>query len=190
MTAQEEKESSTQESTLKDNGKVNEETVNKQPEPEKTLLSWRAASRPFKKRDKRFWTTIVIISTIFGLILFLAEGVMPVILIISIIFLFYVLSTVEPEEIEYKITNKGVKIADKTNPWEVLTRFWFTNRLKTELLVFELTRIPGRLETVINSSDKDKLRKVVSEYLPEEQASPSGLDKMANWLAKRLPESS
>ena len=71
------------------------------PELEKVLFSWKAPMRPFKARDREFWITTIVIAVIFGFILFLIEGVMPVILIVSIIFLYYVLSTVKPEEIGY-----------------------------------------------------------------------------------------
>src|SRR3989344_7902443 len=126
--------------------------------PEKDVFSWRAPERPFKRRDRQFWITIIAIASIFGLILFLAEGVMPVILIISLIFLFYVLSTVEPEETIYTVTNKGIKISEKLTDWQVLTRFWFTKRLDSDLLVFDMNVVPGRLELVVHSKDKDKIR--------------------------------
>jgi len=155
---------------------------------EKTLFVWRAPSRPFKRRNKDFWMTVMAIAGVFGLILFLVEGVMPVILIISIIFLFYVLSTVEPESIEYTVTDRGVKIADKRTDMELLTRFWFARRYNDELLVFETRMVPGRLELVINTKDKEKIRKVLLEYLSEEEASPSSLDRATNWLSKKLPQ--
>lgn len=155
--------------------------------PEKTLFSWKAPARPFKRRDRQFWMTLIAIATILGLILFLAEGAMPVILVIALVFLFYILSTVEPEELSYQITNKGVKIAERTTNMGVLTRFWFTRRFNSELLVFEMSVLPGRLEVVINPKDKPSIRKALSAYLVEEEAPPSGLDKAANWFAKRLP---
>jgi len=156
-------------------------------EPEKDLITWTAPSRPFKRRDREFYVTIIAIAAIVGLILFLVEGWMPVILIVSLVFLFYVMSTVEPENIEYKITNKGVKIADKRTGWEFLIRYWFSRRFNNELLVFESVLLPGRIELVINSENKEGLKKALSEYLPEEEAPPSYLDKTANWLARKLP---
>src|SRR6476660_4288551 len=112
---------------------------------EKELFSWKGPSRPFKRRDREFWVTVGAIAFIGGLILFLIEGVMPVVLIISVIFLFYVLSTVPPETIEYSITNMGVKIADRRTDWDNLTRYWFTKRFDSDLLVFEMVSLPGRL---------------------------------------------
>src|SRR3989304_7037228 len=145
-------------------------------ETEKLLLSWIAPARHFKRRDRGFWVTVTVITVIIGLILFFAEGFMPVILIISVIFLYYVLSTVEPENIEYKITTWGIKMADKLNPWIDLGRFWFSKRFNDELLVFEAYTLGGRLELVIKPTDKDKIKKVLSKYLLHEQASPSYFD--------------
>lgn len=156
-------------------------------ESEKLLMSWTAPARPFKRRDKDFWTTVVVITLIIGLVLFFAEGFMPVILIISVIFLYYILSTVEPENIEYKITTWGIKMSDKLNPWGNLNRFWFTKRFNDEILVFEAYTLGGRLEVVINESDKEKIKDTLSKYLLFEKAPPSVIDKTTNWFAKRLP---
>jgi len=157
------------------------------PEPEKTLFSWRAPVRPFKRRDKEFWITAVVMACIFGFILFLIEGVMPVILIISIVFLFYVLSTVEPEKTDYKITNKGVKIADGTTSWELLTRYWFSKRYNSKLVIFEMITLPGRLELVIHEKDKESLKKQLNKFVLEEEVPPSNLDRTANWFSKKFP---
>src|SRR3990167_8157189 len=120
-----------------------------QREPERELIAWVAPARPFKRRDRQFYVTTFAIAGIVGLILFLAEGLMPVLLIISLVFLYYVLSTVEPEKVEYKVTNKGIKIAGKDTFWPNLTRFWFTKRMDQEMMVVETIFIPGRIELVI-----------------------------------------
>lgn len=156
-------------------------------EPEKVLFTWKAPARPFKRRNREYYVTLFAMAAVVGLVLFLMEGFMPVLLIISLVFLFYVLNTVEPGNIEYSITNKGVKMADKRNDWEVLTRFWFTKRYDNVLLVFETTRLPGRLELVINPEDKEKISTTLKEYIVEEKAPPSSLDKAANWVSKKMP---
>lgn len=157
-------------------------------EPEKDLVSWTAPARPFKRRNKEFYVTIIAISALVGLILFLVEGFMPVLLIISLVFLYYVLSTVEPQNIEYKITNKGIKIADKRTDWDFIKRFWFTRRYDNNLLIFEIASLPGRLEIVIDDEKKEEIKKNLLKYVPEEKTPPSSLDKAANWFSKRLPQ--
>jgi len=49
------------------------------PELEKDLITWIAPARPFKRRDRQFYLTTISIAGIVCLILFLAEGAMPVI---------------------------------------------------------------------------------------------------------------
>ena len=165
----------------------NTQTTAPEITPEKELFSWKAPARSYRKRDREFWLTVIAIATIFGLILFVAEGIMPVILIISLVFLYHVLSTVEPEEITYRLTNYGVKIGLQRTDWVRMLRFWFTKRSDTELLVFETSFVPGRLELVINPKDKDQLIKVLSKYIPHEEAPPSNLDRAANYLSEKLP---
>lgn len=154
---------------------------------EKELFVWTAPARPFKRRNREFYVTVIAIAVIVGLILFLTEGFMPVILLIALVFLFYVMNTVEPEAIEYKITDRGIKISGRLTEWDYITRFWFTRRYDSSLLIIGTRMLPERLEVVINESDKEKLKKEISEYVPEEEIPPSALDKAANWFAKKLP---
>jgi len=171
-----------------------ESTLNSEPqavvvrrEPERDLITWTAPSRPFKRRDRQFYTTVFAIAGIISLILFLAEGIMPVILIVALIFLYYVLSTVPPENIEYKITSKGVKIAGKLTEWQAMSRFCFGGRSGSEILIFETFLIPGKIEIMINPEIKDGLKREISAYIPYEEIAASGLDRITNWVAQKLP---
>ena len=156
-------------------------------EQEKDLVAWEAPARPFKRRDRQFYVTTFSIAGIVGLILFLAEGIMPVLLIVSLVFLYYVLSTVEPEKIEYKLTNKGIKVAGKATPWQGFIRFWFSKRYDSELVILETWGLPGRIELVINPDIKETLKKEITAYIPFEEVPASGLDKLTNWFAAKLP---
>ena len=109
------------------------------------------------------------------------------ILIISLVFLFYVLSTVEPEDIFYRLTNRGIEVSQVKTSWEEINRFWFSRRFDQELLILEKFGFPGRLEVVVNADDIKKLREIISKYVPEEETPPSSMDKVATWFAKKLP---
>lgn len=156
---------------------------------EEDLFAWRAPVRPFKKRDRQFFTTVGAIAILVGLIMFFLEGFLPVAVIAAMYFLLYVLSTIPPEEVEHKLTNKALYFAGKKYLWDELMRFWFADRFGTfgtELLVVEAVRPPWRLEIVIHSQDKENLRKILEERLPYEEAAPSFLDKAASWLSRRV----
>lgn len=157
------------------------------PEPERTLFEWSAKERPFKRRNKEFWVSIIAMAAIAGFILYLIEGMISVMLIVAIVFLFYVLSTVEPQTTTYKITTRGITIADKFNNMDFFTRFWFAKRFTSDILVVEMLSFPGRIEMVINSSDKEAIRSALSDYLVEDKANPTNLDNAADWVAKKIP---
>ena len=171
-----------------------ESTLNNEPqavvvrrEPERDLVTWTAPARPFQRRDRQFYVTTFAIAGIVSLILFLAEGIMPVILIISLVFLYYVLSTVQPESTEYKVTTKGIKIANKLTEWGYLNRYWFAKRFDNELMIVDTVLLPGRMELVIDPSVKESLKREVSAYVPYEEVPPTSLDKVTNWFAQKLP---
>ncbi len=167
--------------------KETQDTVVKKVEEEKDLVEWSDSARPFKRRNKQFWVTVCAIAAVAGLILLLTEGFIPVILIISGVFLYYVLSTVEPEKITYKITNRGIKIVNKITTWDQMGRFWITRRFDNELLVVETATLVGRLELVVPSDKKEEITKALSKYLTHEQVPASGVDRAATWFSKKLP---
>jgi len=175
----------TAENQKKEEGTLKEGGQSVLKEPEKDLFVWTAPARPFKRMNREFFVTIIAIAALVGLILFLVEGWIPVILIVSLVFLFYVMSTVEPEKVEYKITSRGIKVAGRRTDWQALVRYWFSRRFDSNLLVFETLILPGRIELVVNPEDKDEIKKALSLYLPEEEAPPSYLDKAANWFSKK-----
>lgn len=153
----------------------------------KVLFSWRAYCRPFKKRNKEFFTTVLAVAFLLSVIFFTIGGWLPIVVIVSLVFLVYVLSTVSPEEVEHKITNRGVVFAGRTYFWEELTRFWLTERFGSQLVVIETVRLPGRIEFVINPDDREKIKEIMGEHLLYEEATPTFLDRAASWFSKRIP---
>lgn len=157
-------------------------------EPERELVVWQAIARPFKKRERKFYVTVISLVGIVSLILFLAEGAMPVILLVSLLFLFYIMNTVVPETIEYKITTKGISISGKKVDWGLLGRFWFAPKADQEVLIMESANFPGRMELVIAIEKKEEIKKALSSYLVEEEIPPSFLEKAAGWISNKLPQ--
>lgn len=158
-------------------------------EPEKDLFVWSAPSRPFIQKNREFWIRVIAISSVFGFIIFIVEGAMPVILMISLLFLFYVLSTVRPENIDYKITNLGVSIGGVTNYWENIKRFWFTKRATDLILVLDMASFSGRLELVISLKDKDRIGLTLKKFIPEEEIMQTNFDKASEWIDSKLSQS-
>jgi hypothetical protein len=54
-------------------------------------------------------------------------------------------------------------------------------------MIMDTVMLPGRIEFVINSEIKEKLKKEISAYIPYEEVPPAALDKVTNWFAAMLP---
>ena len=156
--------------------------------PPKVLYTWRAPARAFKKRTREYWVSIFAIAAVTSFILYIIESIISVVLVIAIVFLYYILSTVEPEVIEYQITDKGVRIGDDLTEMSQFSSFWFGTRFGVEVLILQTYVIPGRLELAVNEKDKKDIQKALSKYLPEEEPEKTNMDKASTWLANKLPE--
>lgn len=151
-------------------------------------VAWTAEARPFMTRSKDFWIRLLSVSFLVAVILFIIEGPMPVILMSALIFLFWTLTTVKPDQVEFSITQRGIYFAGKLTPFEQMGRFWFAARPGAEVVVIELFRLPGRLELVVPPEKKDEILSVLEKYLPHEEVAPNILDKTANWASRYLPK--
>ncbi len=158
------------------------------PIPEQTIVEWKAKSRPFKKKEKKFFSTILIISLLVSLILFFAGQVLPVAVVIASVFLIYVLSVIPPDKITYKITSYGLRIESQLYYWEELGRFWLEKKYDDELLKIETIRFPGRLTLVLAEDIKpEALKELLSDVLINQKPKPTTYEKAANWLQEKIP---
>jgi hypothetical protein len=157
------------------------------PVPEETIVSWRAPSRPFKKRNKQFYTTVATIVFLISLILFFAGQFLPIAVVISVAFLAYVLSSVPPHEVTNKISTYGIRIEDELYYWEEMGRFWFEDKFQQKLLKVEVGRFPGRLTILLGEMDKEELEKLLKEVLVKEKPKDTFFDKSAKWLQEKVP---
>ena len=152
----------------------------------KTFLTWKAATRPFKKRNRDFWTTVLAIVFLISLILLFIKEWFLIAAIIALTFVYYVLSTVPPEEIEYSITNRGIRFANLEYPWESISRFWFSQKWGQDLVNFEFGNA-FRLSWVLGSQDKKEVQEVLEKFLPLEEATPTFFDRASEWLTRKFP---
>ena len=154
----------------------------------KVLLTWKAPSRAFKPRNKEFWTTVLSIVFLVGLILFFVHEWFLIAAIISLTFVYYVLSTVQPDDIEYSLTNRGVTFAGQVYPWENFYRFWFSDKYGQRMVNLDMrTGLVGRLSLMVGKADEKEIKEVLLKYLIEETADPTFMENAADWLQKKVP---
>lgn len=157
------------------------------PLPEEDVFTWKAPSRPFKKRNRQFYTTVAAIVFLISLILFFAGQFLPIAVVISVAFLGYVLSSVPPEDVEYRLTTYGVRVDNQLHYWEELGRYWFTTKYGQQLLHIETIRFPYRLTLVTGDKTEAELSKILSEVLLKEKPKATFYERAAEWLQEKVP---
>lgn len=159
----------------------------KPKEPEKTLLTWQAAARPYKKRSREYYTTIASIVFLVAIILLFMKEWLLIAVIISLAFVSYVLASVKPENAEHKITTWGIVTGEKKYQWEDCTRFWFSRQFSSTLLHVE-TKLgfPRQIMMVVDEK-RDSIEKIITKYLTQEKPAKTFIDNAAKWLQEKVP---
>ncbi|MDD3679781.1 MAG: hypothetical protein PHX72_02935 [Candidatus Shapirobacteria bacterium] len=154
----------------------------------KIILSWQAPERIFKPRNKEFWTTVLSIALLVSVILFFAKEYFLIAVIFALIFLYYILSTQPPKDIEYKITNQGLVLSEQKYAWGLLEYFFIDQEENQEILyVNTLLNFPKRLILPLGKQDKKEVSEIMEDFLPYHKPDPSFIDKSTDWLAKTFP---
>lgn len=158
-------------------------------QPIATLVSWTAPSRPFRKKDRSYFTTIAILVSLLVLILLLAHEFMLIGALLALAFVTYVLGFIPPEDIDYKISTQGITIGDHFSLWNNLESFWFSEKEGQTILNIETNlRFPAQLLIVLGEQNQEKIKNIMAKYLPFHEIAPrSFVDKWSESLQKHFP---
>jgi len=155
---------------------------------EKVLFEWTAPERSFQRKDRDFWITAIAILVLVSVILFFVNEFPLILALITVMFLYYALSTVPPGMVKNKLTNRGIYFGDLAYEWDILRRFWFKKSLSNMTIAFEThLRFPRQISLVIEEKDQEKIKEIVLKIIPMLDESPTLVDKITKWFADRLP---
>ncbi len=155
----------------------------------KTLLSWTAPGRPFRKKGRQFYLTSLLIMLLVEIILFLFSQYLLMLVVVSLVFVSFALATVPPRDFNYRISSEGITIEDHFFLWQELYDFYFKKKEGVEVLhVRTHSMIPGELIITLGTVDKEHVKSVLLPYLPyREIIKPSFMEKSADWLSRNFP---
>ena len=154
-----------------------------------TLLSWEAPSRPFRKKNRSYYTTLAIIVILLVLILLLAKEFLLIATLLSLAFVAYVLAFVPPHKVTYRISTQGITIGEDFYLWHYLDAFWFKKKDGSNILHIQTRlRFPAQLMLVLEEHDEEKVKKTVAKFLPYvEVPYKSWMEKWSEGLQKHFP---
>lgn len=168
----------------------NEHTSAPETHEVKTLLSWNALSRPYRRRKREFYLVLLFILLCVIVITFLFKEWMLMLVVISIAFLAVVLYTTRPHEVEHQITTQAVVTGNHAYLYKELYDFWFDEKDGHAVLhLHTVSLLPGVLSLLLpDTMDKTKVRDVLVKYIPYREVMPKTfMDKAANWLSNNFP---
>lgn len=155
---------------------------------EQVLLDWSAPARPYKERTREFYTTILSIAFLLGVILLLLKEFLLIGVIMAFAFLSYVLATHKPENVTHQLTSLGINTDNKLYKWEEFSQFWVKKQWSQEVVICKTIKtLPGVILMVIDPHKKASILKILSEKLPEETPSDSFVDRASHWLGQKIP---
>ena len=155
----------------------------------RTLLSWTAPGRPFKKRGKQFYLTALLIAFLIEVILFLFSEYTLMLVVASLVFVSFAFAYVPPKNFHYRISTEGVMVEDHFYIWRELYDFYFTKRQGQEILNIRSQSIfPGVITISLGELHKDEVKNALVAYLPyREYVKPGFMERSGDWLSKNFP---
>lgn len=158
------------------------------PAPEQILLKWMAPSRPFKMRDRQFFTTVIVIAILLGILLAFAREWMLIAVIAAMVFAYYVWSIVPPEEIEYSITTRGLRVHGQLYRWDELVQWWVEDKWGQKMIVIVAPMVVSRrLHLLLGQTNEEQVKQVLEKYLVMEQLPETAMDKAGRWISEKFP---
>ncbi|MCL4440713.1 MAG: hypothetical protein M1609_09035 [Firmicutes bacterium] len=155
---------------------------------EETILTWKAPSRPYQKKQTQALTVPMIIAALVGLVLLVAGEWMIIAVVAALVFAYYAWTMVPPEQVDYAITTRGVRARDRVYEWKDLRRWWLEEKWGQELLVLEApVEIMGRVVMPLGEVSEEKIEKVMEKLLLKERPAETVLDRAGKWLGEKFP---
>lgn len=156
--------------------------------PDKILIEWSAPARPYKERTREFYSTILSLAFLLGVILLLLKEFLLIGVIMAFAFLSYVLATHKPETVAHQLTESGIITDNKLTKWDELTHFWLKKQWDQEVVFCKTIKpIPGVILLVLDPTHKESIVKTLADHLPELPPSDSFVDRASNWLGQKIP---
>lgn len=156
---------------------------------DKTLLTWHAPGRPFQTRDRSYFINILILMFIIEVILFLFSQYMLMLVVASLVFVNYALSTIAPHDFKYRVSTQGFMVQDQFFLWQELYDFYFKRQQNQDVLILRTKAFfPGELVITLGDMHKEHVKNVLLPYLPfREFVPPSSMEKAGDWLSRTFP---
>lgn len=176
-----------QDSDITEEKEVNEA---KDTHPQR-LLSWSAPLRPYKKRSPLILRFYFAVSLLLAVIIYFFGDKVLILVVLSLLFLFYAMTITPPTSIVHTITRFGVEAYGTIHPWNKLAYFYFIRRFGYDVLVLvEDDFFNEHVYLVVpNTKTKEEIIHILSAYIPyQENPTLTFSDKLIGVFSALIPQ--
>lgn len=155
---------------------------------EEAILEWQAPDRPFKERDKSWFTTVAVIVVLVSFVALLLQEFLLLGVVFSLAFVSYILATKPPQTVTHRIISRGIFFGEKFYPWEELSEFWFKSLGEVRVLVISVEKgFPSQLIMLLDGVGEGRVREILEERLKFASAPcEDWMEKSAHWLSSKV----
>lgn len=155
----------------------------------RTLISWMAPGRPFRKKGREFYLSSLLIFFLIEVVVFLFAQYQLMLAVAAVFFLAVALATIPPKDFHYRISTEGIKVEDHFYIWDELYDFFFKKIDGVDTLVIRTEAlIPGELKLTLTNVSRNHARQVLIGFLPyREVVRKTFMEKSADWLSRNFP---
>ena len=156
----------------------------------KTFLSWHAPGRPFRKRSYEFFLNSALIAVAIEIMIYIIfKDFLFMTMVLSLLFLSFVLALIPPRPFYYKITSEGLRIEDHFFIWDELYDFYFLKKHGQDVLHIRTKAFfPGELTLTLDDIPVKQVKMTLLPFLPfREYVKPSFIDRAGEWMETNFP---
>jgi uncharacterized membrane protein YobD (UPF0266 family) len=156
-------------------------------QPTDDLLVWDAPVRPFKKRDRVYYQTIIALAFLLVVISFFLHEWLLIGSILAVVFVSYVLAAVPPFVILNKLTRKGVWTGETFFNYSEISQYWFENQLESVVMIL-LLKNNSRVFLVVPDNKKEKVKEIMGNNVVfREKPLKNFISKIGDWMKQKIP---
>jgi len=155
------------------------------------VFSWKAPLRAYKRRSNSILRFYVALALLLSLIVFFFGDRVLLVPILTLLFLFYVLTITPPPEVNNLITTFGIETAGITLRWEFLSHFYYTKKFHFNVLTL-VSNAPYYYHVFLIVPDektKQEIDLILSKHVMfVEKPHRNFTDKIVEWLSNLMPD--
>ncbi|MFA5841422.1 MAG: hypothetical protein WC835_00445 [Candidatus Paceibacterota bacterium] len=134
------------------------------------MVSWRGYEYEYREKTRDWYWALVIVSIAVAIAAIIFQNYLFAVLIIVSAFSVAVHSYQPPEEKEFRIDERGIKIGKKLYTYQNIESFWINDKMQPPQLFFKLKRpILPLIIIPIGTANSEKIKEILFNNLHEEE---------------------